>query len=80
MNGHVIICFNHGVVGLAENPARGPDFFRQNPSGYALATLTLKASPLGWLFSQAEHPMNIDYNLKKLHRFTHVSIQTPAFS
>ena len=33
MKGHAIIGFNHGVLGLAENPALGPGFFRQNTSG-----------------------------------------------
>ena len=57
MKGHAIIGFNHGVLGLAENPALGPGFFRQNTSGYALGVLTPKASPSGWVFSQAQHPM-----------------------
>ena len=35
MKGHSIIGFNHGVLGLAENPALGPGFFRQNTSGQA---------------------------------------------
>ena len=46
MKGHAIIGFNHGVLGLAENPAfEPPDFFRQNTSGYAVGVLTPKASP-----------------------------------
>ena len=53
MKEHAIIGFNHGVLGLAENPALGPGFFRQNTSGYALGVLTPKASPSGWVFSQA---------------------------
>ena len=57
MKGHAIIGFNHGVLGLAENPALGPGFFRQNTSGYALGVLTPKASPSGWFFIQAQHPM-----------------------
>ena len=57
MKGHAIIDFNHRVLGLAENPALGPAFFRQNTSGYALGVLTPKASPSGWGFSQAQHPM-----------------------
>ena len=65
MKGHAIIGFNHGVLGLAENPALGPGIFRQNTSGYALGVtlgvaldvLTPKASPSGWVFSQAQHPM-----------------------
>ena len=35
----------------------GPGFFRQNTSGYALSVLTPKASPSGWVFSQAQQPM-----------------------
>ena len=50
-----MIGFNHLVMGLAEN--LGPGFFRQNTSGYALGILTPKASPSGWVFSQAQHPM-----------------------
>ena len=57
-----IIGFNHGVLGLAENPALGPGFFRQNTSGYALGVLTPKASPSGWVFSQAQHPMIKTYS------------------
>ena len=60
---NVIIGFNHGVLGLAENPALGPGFFRQNTSGYALGVLTPKASPSGWVFSQAQHPMIKTYNV-----------------
>ena len=63
MKGHAIIGFNHGVLGLAENPALGPGFFRQNTSGYALGVLTPKASPSGWVFSQAQHPMIKTYNI-----------------
>ena len=40
----------------------GPGFFRQNTSGYALGVLTPKASPSGWVFSQAQHPMIKTYN------------------
>ena len=57
MKEHAIIGFNHGVLGLAENPAFGPGFFRQNTSGDTLGVLTSKASPSGWVFSQAQHPM-----------------------
>ena len=57
MKKHAIIGFNHGVLGLAENPALGPGFFRQNTSGYAFGVLTPKASPSGWVFSQAQHAM-----------------------
>ena len=62
MKGHAIIGFNHGVLGLAENAALGPGFFRQNTSGYALGVLTPKASPSGWVFSQAQHPMIKTYS------------------
>ena len=62
MKGHAIIGFNHGVLGLAENPALRPGFFRQNTSGYALGVLTPKASPSGWVFSQAQHPMIKTYS------------------
>ena len=62
MKGHAIIGFNHGVLGLAENPALGLGFFRQNSSSYALDVLTPKASPSGWVFRQAQHPMNKTYN------------------
>ena len=57
MKGHAIIGFNHGVLGLAEHPALGPGFFRQNTSGYALGVLSPKASPSARVFSQAQHPM-----------------------
>ena len=67
MKGHAIIGFNHGVLGLAENPALGPGFFRQNTSGYALGVLTPKASPSGWVFSQAQHPMIKTYNYDALY-------------
>ena len=62
MKKHAIIGFNHGVLGLAENPALGPGFFRQNTSGYALGVLTPKASPSGWVFSQAQHAMIKTYS------------------
>ena len=62
MKGHAIIGLNHGVLGLAENPALGPGFFRQNTSGYALSVLTPKARPSGWVFCQAQHPMFKTYN------------------
>ena len=48
------IGFNHGLLGLAENPALGP--------GYALGVLAPKASPSGWDFSQTQHPMIKTYN------------------
>ena len=63
MKGHAIIGFNHGLLGLAENPALGPGFFRQNTSGYALGVLTPKASPSGWVSSQAQQPMIKTYNI-----------------
>ena len=47
MKGHVIIGFNHEVLGLAENPTLGPGFLRQNTSHYALGVLTPKARPSG---------------------------------
>ena len=65
LKGHTIIGFNHGVLGLAESPAIGPGFFRQNTSGYALGVLTPKASPSGWVFSQAQHPMIKTYNTSR---------------
>ena len=40
----------------------GPGLFRRNNSGYALDVLTPKASPLGCVFSQAQHPMIKTYN------------------
>ena len=36
MKGHAMMGFNHEVLGLAENPARGNGLFHQNTSGYAL--------------------------------------------
>ena len=57
MKEHAIRGFSHGVLGLAESPALGPGFFRQNTSGYALGVLTPKASPLSWVFSPDQHPM-----------------------
>ena len=62
MKGHDRIGFNHGVLGLVENPALGPGFFRQNTSDYALGVLTPKAGPSGWVFSQAQHPLIKTYN------------------
>ena len=66
MKGHAIIGFNHGVLGLAENLALGLGFFLQNTSDYALGVLTPKASPSGWVFSQAQHPMIKTYNNARL--------------
>ena len=82
------IGFNHEVLGLAETPARGTGFSRQNtegyalgvltlkasPSGYALGVLTPKASPSGWVFSQAQHPMIKTYNSMSLHCNTAVTV------
>ena len=39
------IGFNHGVLGLAENPARGTGFWSQNTEGVARGVLTEKARP-----------------------------------
>ena len=68
---HAIIGFNHEVLSLAENPALGPGFFRQNTSGCALGVLTPKASPLGWVFSQAQHPMIKTYNVLEKALYCH---------
>ena len=62
MKGYTIIGVKHRVLGLAENPALRPGFFRQNTSGYALGVLTPKASPSGWVFSQAQLPMIKTYS------------------
>ena len=43
-------------------PAWGTDFWSQNTEGVARGVLTEKASPLGWVFSQAQHPMIKTYN------------------
>ena len=56
MKAHAMIGFNHGMLGLAENPAIGPGFFRQNTSGYTLGVLTPKASPWGWVFQPSPAP------------------------
>ena len=63
MKGHALIGFNHVLLGLAENPALGPGIFRQNTSGYALDVLNPKASPSGWVFSQAQQPIIKTYNI-----------------
>ena len=39
------IGFNHGVLGLAENPARGTGFWSQNTEGITRGVLTEKARP-----------------------------------
>ena len=54
MKGHAIIGFNHGVLGFAENPARGTGFWSQNTEGVARVVLTEKARP--------EHPMIKTYS------------------
>ena len=59
-----MIGFNDGLLDLAENSALGPGFFRQNTSGYALGVLTPKASPLGWVFSQAQQPIIETYSME----------------
>ena len=66
MKGHAIIGFNHGVLSLAESPALGTGFFRQNTEGVARGFFTPKASPSGWVFSQAQHPMIKTYNISIL--------------
>ena len=38
MKGHAIIGFNHGVLGLAENPVLGPGFWSQITEGVAKPT------------------------------------------
>ena len=45
--GSCVIGFNHGVLGLAENPARGTGFWSQNTEGVARGVLTEKARPKG---------------------------------
>ena len=47
MKGDAIIGFNHGVLGLAENPALGPGFWSQNTDGVVRGVLPPKASPSG---------------------------------
>ena len=67
MKGHAIIGFNHGVLGLAENPALGPGFFHQNTSGFAPGVVTPKARP----FSLAQYPMNKTFNIEwHLHNWS----------
>ena len=62
-----VIGFNHGVLGLAESPARGTGFWSQNTEGVARGVLTEKARPEGWVFSQAQHPMIKTYYSMSLH-------------
>ena len=61
------IGFNHGMLGLAENPARGTGFWSQNTEGVARGALTEKTRPEGWIFSQAQHPMIKTYYSMFLH-------------
>ena len=63
----LVIGFNHGVLGLAENPARGTGFWSQNTEGVARGVLTEKARPEGWVCSQAQHPMIKTYYSMFLH-------------
>ena len=58
----IAIGFNHGLLGLAENPARWTGFWSQNTDGVARGVLTEKAMPEGWVFSQAQQPMNKTYD------------------
>ena len=68
------IGFNHGVLGLAENPARGTGFWSQNTEGVARGVLTEKARLEGWVFSQAQHPMIKTYYSMSLHCNTAVIV------
>ena len=68
------IGFNHGVLGLAENPARGTGFWSQNAEGVARGVLTEKARPEGWVFSQAQHPMIKTYYSMSLHPNTAIIV------
>ena len=68
------IGFNHGVLGLAENPARGTGFWSQNTEGVARGVLTEKARPEGWVFSQAQHPMIKTYYSMFLHCDTTIAV------
>ena len=63
----LVIGFNHGLLGLAENPARGTGFWSQNTEGVARGVLTEKARPEGWVFSQAQQPMIKTYYSMSLH-------------
>ena len=63
----LVIGFNHGLMGLAENPARGTGFWSQNTEGVARGVLTEKARPEGWVFSQAQQPMIKTYYSMSLH-------------
>ena len=76
----VNIGFNHGVLGLAENPARGTGFWSQNTEGVARGVLTEKARPEGWVFSQAQHPMIKTYYSMFLHCNTTIITGDPLHS
>ena len=71
---YVIIGFNHGVQGLAENPAQGTGFWSQNTEGVARGVLTEKARPEGWVFNQAQHPMIKTYYSMPFHCNTAIII------
>ena len=71
---HINIGFNHGVLGLAENPARGTGFWSQHTEGVARGVLTEKARPEGWVFSQAQHPMIKTYYSMSLHPNTAIIV------
>ena len=70
MKGHAIIGFNHGVLGFAENPARGTGFWSQNTEGVARVVLTEKPGPsTPWLKPIAQHPMIKTYSLWNWYLF-----------
>ena len=56
MKGHAIIGFNHGVLGLAENPALGPGFFRQKHLGLRPRCFDSKSQSLGLGFKPSPAP------------------------
>ena len=66
----IVIGFTHGLLGLAENSARGTCFWSQNTEGVARGVLREKARPEGWVFSQAQHPMIKTYYSMSLHCYT----------
>ena len=68
------IGFNHEVLGLAENPARGTGFWSQNTKGVARGVSTEKARPEGWVFSQPQHPMIKAYYSMFLHCNTAITV------
>ena len=65
--GYFVIGFNHGVLGLAENPARATGFWSQNTEGVARGVLTEKARREAWVFSQAKNPVIKTYYSMSLH-------------